>query len=168
MNIYYVYQYLREDMTPYYIGKGKGDRLNRRHKVGLPPKERRVIIADNLLEQEAFDLEIKLITKYGRKDLGTGILRNQTNGGDGASGTIHSAETRAKRSKSCKGRKGGMLGKSQSSEQKEKVSAALKGKPKSEEHKRKISEAMKGKVRSAEHSKNLSIANKAYWANKFM
>ena len=96
MNIYYVYQYLREDMTPYYIGKGKGNRINEGHNVALPIKERRVIIAENLSEQEAFDLEIDLIAKYGRKDLGTGILRNQTDGGDGASGNIHTAETIAK------------------------------------------------------------------------
>lgn len=96
MNIYYVYQYLREDMTPYYIGKGCKNRINEGHNVALPPKERRVMIAENLSEQEAFDLEIELIAKYGRKDLGTGILRNQTDGGDGASGNIHTEETIAK------------------------------------------------------------------------
>lgn len=96
MNIYYVYQYLREDMTPYYIGKGSNNRINEGHNVAIPIKKRRVIIADNLSEQEAFDLEIKLIAKHGRKDLGTGILRNQTNGGDGASGNRHSEETKAK------------------------------------------------------------------------
>jgi hypothetical protein len=93
MNIYYVYQYLREDMTPYYIGKGKANRINEGHNTALPIKERRVMIAENLSEQDAFDLEIELIAKYGRKDLGTGILRNQTDGGDGASGNIHSEET---------------------------------------------------------------------------
>ena len=96
MNIYYVYQYIREDQTPYYIGKGKANRINEKHSMALPIKERRVMIAENLPEQDAFDLEIELIAKHGRQDIGTGILRNQTNGGDGASGNIHSEESKQK------------------------------------------------------------------------
>jgi hypothetical protein len=99
MNIYYIYQYLREDMTPYYIGKGCNNRINEAHNVALPIKERRVIIADKLSEKEAFDLEIELIAKYGRNDLGTGILRNQTNGGDGASGYRYTEERKQEYSK---------------------------------------------------------------------
>ena len=102
MNIYYVYQYLREDQTPYYIGKGKANRINEAHALPLPIKERRVMIAENLSEQVAFDLEIELIAKYGRKDLGTGILRNLTDGGDGASGYRYTEERKQAYSKRMK------------------------------------------------------------------
>tara|TARA_B110000285_G_scaffold207034_1_gene246072 strand:+ start:123 stop:737 length:615 start_codon:yes stop_codon:yes gene_type:complete len=102
MNIYYVYQYLREDQTPYYIGKGSTNRINEGHALPIPIKERRVMIAENLSEQAAFDLEIELIAKYGRKDLGTGILRNLTDGGDGASGYRYTEERKQDYSKRMK------------------------------------------------------------------
>lgn len=84
MNIYYVYQYLREDGTPYYIGKGKNRRAwSKNHSVTVPSDNTRIqIIKDNLSEEEAFLLEIELISKYGRKIDSTGILRNKTQGGD--------------------------------------------------------------------------------------
>jgi len=83
MNNYYVYQYLREDSTPYYIGKGKNRRAwSKQHSVGVPDSSRIQIIKNELKEDEAFQLEIDLIAHYGRIDLGTGILRNTTDGGD--------------------------------------------------------------------------------------
>ena len=96
MNNYYTYAYLREDGTPYYIGKGKGYRAyykNRRKQI-QPPKDRRRIIflKQNLTEEEAFKHEMYMIAVFGRKDLGTGILRNRTDGGEGTANMILSEE----------------------------------------------------------------------------
>ena len=88
-SIYYVYAYVRKDGTPYYIGKGKDRRAYQLHKrsngADLLPKDKSkiVMLYENLPEQEAFDLEKKLILEYGRKDLGTGVLQNMTEGGEG-------------------------------------------------------------------------------------
>lgn len=79
----YVYAYLREDGSPYYIGKGVGKRYKDPHNVVVPPIGRIQFIKNQLTDQEAIALEIELIAKYGRKDLGTGILRNLTDGGEG-------------------------------------------------------------------------------------
>ena len=82
---YYTYAYLREDKTPYYIGKGQGNRAYRRRKTDIKPpkdKSRILILKKNLTEEEAFNHEIYMISVFGRKDLGTGILYNRTNGGD--------------------------------------------------------------------------------------
>jgi len=98
MSIYYVYQYLRSDGTPYYIGKGHGNRAYDKHISIHVPKDKTkiVFLHENMTEEDSFVKEIELIKHYGRKDLGTGILRNRTNGGEGVSGYKFTDEQRAK------------------------------------------------------------------------
>lgn len=86
--LYYVYAYLREDGTPYYVGKGSGHRKYAKHVgVSVPKDKKRIVVLhENLNEEEAHTLEVELIAHYGRKCDGTGILRNLTTGGEGSSG----------------------------------------------------------------------------------
>jgi len=82
---YYTYAYLREDRTPYYIGKGKGKRCYYKYgKNCKPPKDRSRIIKlkQNLTEEEAFKHEIYMIAVFGKKCDGTGILMNISDGGN--------------------------------------------------------------------------------------
>lgn len=110
---YYIYAYLREfdsktakAGTPYYIGKGKGKRAWVKDRIIPPPTNKSfiLILEKNLTEIGALALERKLIAWWGRIDTGSGILRNQTDGGDGSSGRECSTETRLKISKSLQGR----------------------------------------------------------------
>ena len=96
---YYVYAYLREkDYTPYYIGKGKGNRAYAdNHYINLPSDKSKIVFYQKgLTNKDAISLEIAYIKLFGRKDIGTGILRNLTDGGDGRSNIVVSLETRAK------------------------------------------------------------------------
>ena len=103
---YYTYAFLREDGTPYYIGKGKGRRAyNKNRSVFSPPKERIIFLKKNLTEQQAFNHEKYMIFIFGRKDNGSGILLNKTDGGDGVSGSVWTDTQRAKASKERKKRK---------------------------------------------------------------
>jgi len=116
MNKYYTYAYLREDGTPYYIGKGKGYRAyQKRRSINLPPKNRIIFLKQNLTEEEAFRHEIYMIAVFGRKDNQTGILRNLTNGGEGISGANQSKE------------KNGFYKKTHTEESKLKISKAKMG-----------------------------------------
>ena len=174
---YYTYAYLREDRTPYYIGKGKGDRaLNKNRKGIKPPKDesRIIFLKQNLTEEEAFKHEVYMIAVLGRKDLGTGILRNRTDGGEGSSGAIVSEETRRKKSEAIKGESNPFYGKSHSEETRRILSEVKRGesnpfygKSHSEETRRILSEVKRGesnpfygKSHSEETIKLLSEANK--------
>jgi hypothetical protein len=75
----------------------------------------------NINESVALAKETEYIRKYGRRDIGTGILTNLTDGGEGQSGWIPTKEYRKKMSKSKSGEKNGMFGKSQTTETKEKI-----------------------------------------------
>ena len=99
MNHFYTYAYLRkDDRTPYYVGKGRGKRAyDSSHNVKVPDDKGRIIfLKQNLTEEEAFNHEKYMIAVLGRKDLGTGILRNMTDGGEGPSNP--SPEARRKNS----------------------------------------------------------------------
>jgi len=154
---FYTYAYLREDKTPYYIGKGKGNRIyfKGRGEIKIPKDKSRIIfLKQNLTEEEAFKHEIYMIAVFGRKDLGTGILRNKTNGGDGMGGLVHTDETRKKMSESHKGENNYFYGKRHSQETIDKMSDLKKGKYIGNEN------PMFGKNHSQETKNKISNSNK--------
>ena len=131
-NRFYTYAYLRKDKTPYYIGKGCGYRAWTNHgkPIEKPPSERILILKKDLTEEEAFSHEIYMISIFGRKDKGTGILRNKSDGGG-------------------KSRAGGIgnfrEGTRHTEKTKKLIGSYHKGKVISESQKQKLREANKGK-----------------------
>lgn len=157
MFIYYVYAYLRQDGTPYYIGKGKGNRAFSKHKISVPPTERIVFLETNLSNVGACALERRYIRWYGKKSDGSGILRNLTDGGEGNT-SKRSEEWKKNHSQKMSGSNNPMFGKKRNpidrsymktEEYKLKVSQAKKGKP---------NDKLKGRIFSEEWRKKLSIA----------
>ena len=93
------YFYLRSDGTPYYVGKGYYHRaLAKTHSVPLPKDPTYILFQEFLNEEEAFEAERFFINFFGRKDLGTGCLRNLTDGGDGRANPSETARQKMRES----------------------------------------------------------------------
>jgi hypothetical protein len=157
MKKYYTYAYLREDRTPYYIGKGQKNRAYRkdRKRIKRPKDDNRILILKkNLTEEEAFKHEIYMIGIFGRKDLGTGILLNMTNGGEGTSGfkMFFSEEHKQKLKNSAKGRE-------VKQETREKLREKFKNRKFSPETREKMSRAKKGVPKSKESNEKRRESN---------
>ncbi len=86
----FVYCYLRSNtLTPYYVGIAIDPNrpISKSHSCAVPRDRARIrILRSGLTLEEAQDWEVFYIAHYGRKDLGTGILRNMTEGGEGRTG----------------------------------------------------------------------------------
>jgi hypothetical protein len=158
---YYVYVYIRDDGTPYYIGKGKGRRAYAPHKknIAVPKDKSKILFMEtNLSEVGALALERRYIEWYGRKCDGSGILRNIGDGGEGHSGRVISEETKRKQSNTMK-LKAHWRGKPLLEATKKKISDSKKGIKLTDEHKQNISDASKGRVFTPETREKLRQAN---------
>jgi hypothetical protein len=167
---FYAYVYHRANGSAYYVGKGHGKRVSVSSKNHYPPKDRsRITTIKCDAEWIALAIERDLIKYFGRKNNGTGILRNLTDGGDGgAAGAIISEKTRQKLRKltpplrtGCipwnKGKKTGPAW--NTGKICPQISEAKRGFKHSDESKKKMSESGKGKhFPSKETRKKMSLA----------
>ena len=167
-NIYYVYVLLDPRKTgkfyyeglnvsflyePFYVGKGKGNRINahfrKSHLKKNTPKNNKIKkifnnadeviklkLHENLLNKESQILESSYIKKIGRITFKTGPLTNLTDGGEGNSGWVMPEETRKKIGTTSKGRR-------HSVETKKIISESSKNRTHSEDTKNKLREINK-------------------------
>jgi len=151
-----VYEYLRSNTskhgvvgTPYYVGKGKLDRVNSKNHRTKPPIDKNNILVSSLMnEADAFQAEMLKIHLNGRIDLNTGCLQNRTDGGEGCVGRKCSEETKTKIALQLTGNTNSV------------------GKIISEETKIKMSIVKKGKIISDETRHNMSKGQNMRWLDE--
>lgn len=178
----YVYTYSYPDGTPYYVGKGTGPRIREHYRnarkdekaktfvvkvtkgilaSGQEPIIRKIV--DSVDDEFSLFVEQEFIRKHGRRDIGTGILANCTDGGDGVFGVAPETKERmlsnlqngaAYRFK--KGQSPHNIGKPASQEAIEKMRRTKVGKKASEETRQKMREWQQAnnKRRGVPHSED--------------
>lgn len=110
------------------------------------------IYKDELTQEEAFEIEIELIEKFGRIDTKTGILINRTKGGIAFNElSIQSKSTKSKSLRLVK----------RTDEWKNKISIANKGKSKSKEHRENMSKAKIGTKKPEHVKEKMRLSNKS-------
>jgi hypothetical protein len=141
------------------VGKGSGNRAYHNGKgqrcVPVPKDLLRILVQEFPSEQYAFEAEKFFISYYGRKDLGTGCLRNRTEGGEGSVGAIRSEEFRARVSKQMRGNTY-CLGTKQSLETRQKRAEKLRGRKRPANVCKRIADAQKGRKNSDETRQKIS------------
>lgn len=154
--MFYAYVHCRPDFSPFYVGKGQGSRCHKMNRTHNPHHQNIVkkYGAENILvgkldcssEEIAFELEIGLIKCLSRSGV---KLVNLTEGGDGVSGHIHSAETRKKIGNIHRGKtmspeackKIAEAGRGRSHNAAAKLKMSIFAKNRSEEHQKKLNES---------------------------
>lgn len=159
---FYTYLWLRKDMTPYYAGKGRLRRAYQgKHNVHRPVERWRILTYPHASENEAHEHEKFLITIFGRKDKGTGILYNHTDGGEGTCGfTYKMSETHRSRIKAA------LTGRKQSAEHRANRAATRKGMVFSAEWRKKIGAAGVGRIQSEATKKKRSETITRWWQQR--
>lgn len=156
----HVYRHIRLDTNmPFYIGIGVDDdfvrayedRKGRRSEWWLRIAKKYGFSVDILFEnisiEEAKKKEVEFIKLYGREDLGTGTLINQTNGGDGCNGWMADKATKEKMKAAAKIRGTWMLN---TPEIIEKRANSMRGKKRTIQQRGNISKSLKGKKQPIE------------------
>ena len=140
-----IYKHLKPCGEVFYIGigqeekraKSKSDRNNYWHNVVNKYGYEVQILKSDLTWEDACEMEKVLISWFGRRDLGLGTLVNLTDGGEGNVGWVASDETRARMSKSKKGKLPHNYGKKASKESKKRMAESATGRKHSNEAKEK-------------------------------
>ena len=155
---FYVYIHYRlDDLQPFYVGKGSGDRVRRsknrsNYWKNVVAKHGMFyfIVASFEKEEEAFEREIQLISELRAQGY---PLVNLTDGGEGISGRRPTEEELNKMRERMKGNKNS-VGCSRSEETRKRISESNKGRTftttHSEEHKIKIGDSLRGRPQSPE------------------
>jgi group I intron endonuclease len=113
----YVYGEYKFDYEPFYVGKGinnrikdtiydksrfKGNKIKSLREKGIDIIT--IKIHESISNTESIEIEKRLISLIGRRDIQKGPLVNTTDGGDGRLGSSHSEESKSKISKSRRGK----------------------------------------------------------------